>query len=39
VEAIERNASESMEDFLKKVVTKIQELMDEEISSRMVGNG
>ena len=39
LEAIKRNASESMEDFLEKVATKIQELMDEEISSRMVGNG
>jgi len=39
LEAIKRNASESMEDFLEKVATKIQELMDEEISSRMVRNG
>lgn len=39
LEAIKRTASESMEDFLEKVATKIQELMNEEISSRMVGNG
>jgi signal transduction histidine kinase len=39
LEAIKRNASESMEDFLEKAASKIQELMDEEISSRMVGNG
>jgi signal transduction histidine kinase len=39
LDAIKRNASESMEDFLQKVATKIQELMDEEISSRMVMNG
>ena len=39
LEAIKRNASESMEDFLEKVATKIQELMNEEISSRMVRNG
>ena len=35
LEPIERNASESMEDFLEKVATKIQELMNQEISSRM----
>lgn len=39
LEAVKPNASESMEDFLEKVATKIQELMNEEISSRMVGNG
>jgi hypothetical protein len=39
LDAIKRNGSESMEDFLQKVATKIQELMDEEISSRMVMNG
>ena len=32
---IARNASESMEDFLKKVATELQELMNQEISSRM----
>jgi signal transduction histidine kinase len=39
VEAIKRNASESMKDFVEKVAAQIQELMDEEISSRMVENG
>jgi len=39
VEAIKRNASESMKDFVEKVATQIQELMDEEISSRMVKMG
>jgi signal transduction histidine kinase len=39
LDAIKRNGSESMEDFLQKVATKIQELMGEEISSRMVMNG
>jgi signal transduction histidine kinase len=37
--AIKRNASESMEGFLEKVATKIQELMNEEMSSRMVEDG
>jgi signal transduction histidine kinase len=39
VEAIKRSASESMKDFVEKVATQIQGLMDEEISSRMVTNG
>ena len=39
LEAIKRNASESMEDFLGSVATKIQGLMNEEIASRMVKNG
>ncbi len=39
VEAVKRNASESMRDFVEKVAAQIQELMDEEISSRMVKNG
>jgi signal transduction histidine kinase len=39
VEAITRNASESMKDFMEKVATQLQELMNEEISSRMVKNG
>jgi hypothetical protein len=39
VEAIKRSASESMEDFVEKAATQIQELMDEEILSRMVKNG
>jgi anti-sigma regulatory factor (Ser/Thr protein kinase) len=36
LEPIERKASESMEDFLEKVATKIQEHMNDEISSRVV---
>jgi hypothetical protein len=28
-----------MEDFLEKVATKIQELVNEEVSSRLVENG
>jgi hypothetical protein len=39
VEAIKRSASESMKIFVEKVATQIQELMDEEILSRMVKNG
>ena len=38
VEAIKRNVNESMKDFVKKVATQIQELVNEEISSRMVTN-
>ena len=38
LEAIKRNVSESMETFLERVANKIQELMNEEISSRMVRN-
>jgi signal transduction histidine kinase len=39
LEAIERNASESVDIFLEKASTAIQAMMNEEISSRMVGNG
>jgi signal transduction histidine kinase len=39
VEAIKRNTNEPMKDFLEKVATQIQELMNEEISLRMVTNG
>jgi signal transduction histidine kinase len=39
IEAIKRNARESMKDFVEKVAAQIQELMDEETSSRMVKNG
>jgi hypothetical protein len=39
LQAIKRNADESMEGYLEKVTTKIQELMKAEISSRMVKNG
>ena len=38
-EPFKRNASESMEDLLEKVATKIYGLINEDISSRMVGNG
>ena len=37
--AIRRNATEPMEDFLEEVGAKLQKLMDEEESSRMVKNG
>ncbi|MGA8765034.1 MAG: ATP-binding protein [Candidatus Sulfotelmatobacter sp.] len=37
--AIERNTSESMEGFLGRLAAKIQDLMNEEITSRMVENG
>jgi signal transduction histidine kinase len=36
---IKRDAIESTQDYLNKVATKIQELMNEETSSRMVENG
>jgi signal transduction histidine kinase len=39
LDTIKRSASESMEDFLERVAAQIQELMNEEISSRMVENG
>jgi multidrug efflux pump subunit AcrB len=39
VEAIKRNASESMKEFVEKVAAQIQELMNEETSSRMVKIG
>jgi hypothetical protein len=39
LEALKRDVSESIEDFLEKVATRIQGLMDEEISSRVVRNG
>jgi signal transduction histidine kinase len=39
LEPIERKASESMEDFLEKVATKIQERINHEISSRVVEHG
>ena len=39
VEAIKRYASESMKDFVEKVANQIQELMNEEISSRTVTSG
>jgi hypothetical protein len=38
-EPVKRNASESMENSLEMVATQIQELMDEEISTRKVING
>ena len=39
LEGTKQNANESMEDFLKRVATNIQDLMSEEISSRIVKNG
>jgi len=39
VEAIKRYANESMKDFVEKVANQFQELMNEEISSRMVNSG
>jgi len=39
LETAKQGASELLEDSLEKVVTKIQELMNEEISSRLVENG
>jgi signal transduction histidine kinase len=39
LEAMKRNTSESMEDYREKVAINIQELIHEEISSRMVENG
>jgi signal transduction histidine kinase len=39
LETIKRNKNESMKDFLEKAATQIQELMNEEISLRMVING
>jgi len=39
LEPIERDAIESTRDHLNKVAAKIQELLNEEISSRMVENG
>jgi signal transduction histidine kinase len=39
LEAIKRNASESMEDFLEKVAIQLQGVMNEEISLRSVVNG
>jgi hypothetical protein len=38
LEAIKRDPSQSMESFSKNVATKIQDLMNEEISSRRVEN-
>jgi hypothetical protein len=38
LDAIKRDVNESMETFTERVTTKMQELLDEEISLRMVGN-
>ena len=38
VDAIKRHSNESMKDFVEKVASQIQELMNEEISARMVKN-
>jgi len=39
VDAIKRYSNESMKDFVEKVASQIQELMNEEILARMVKNG
>jgi signal transduction histidine kinase len=39
LEPIKRNVSESIEGFMEDAAAKLQELMDEEISSRMAKNG
>jgi hypothetical protein len=39
LEATKRNPSESKEDFLERLTTDIEELMNEEISARQVRNG
>jgi hypothetical protein len=39
LEPIKRNSTESMEDFLERVATSIQDLMNEEILSRQATNG
>jgi signal transduction histidine kinase len=38
VEAIKRHSNESMKDFVEKVAKQIQELLNQEISSRMVNS-
>jgi signal transduction histidine kinase len=39
LEAIKRNSTESMEDFLERVAVDIQQLMTEEVSTRQVTHG
>ena len=39
LEPIKRQSKETIEEFLEKAATKLQELMDVEISSRMTKNG
>jgi hypothetical protein len=39
LEATQRNSTEAMEDFLERVATDTQELMNKEISARQVRNG
>jgi len=39
LEAITQSVGESLETVLEKASTEIQAVMNEEISSRMVGNG
>jgi hypothetical protein len=36
IEKVERGESESIEDYLRKAANKVQGLVDDEISSRMV---
>jgi hypothetical protein len=38
LEMTKRKDSESMDDYLEKVASQLQEVMDEEISSRMAQN-
>ena len=38
-DAIQRSLSESMENYLETMAVEVQELMNEEISRRMVSNG
>ena len=38
VEAIRRSTTESMKDFVEKVATQIQEIMNQEISLKMMNN-
>jgi hypothetical protein len=39
LDPIQRNAAESMEGFLERMTTNIHELVNKEISSRLVRNG
>jgi len=39
LETIKRNSTESKEEFLERVATDIQELMNVEISARQASNG
>jgi len=39
LEKVERGESESIEDYLRKAANRVQGLVDDEISSRMVEHG